>query len=45
MFSSSTRFGSPESGVNVTVLDVEYTGRRNSFPAHKTSLSPEEMDM
>lgn len=47
VFSSSTRFGSSESGLKVTILDVEYTGRRNSFPTHTvwtSSLSPVKVE-
>lgn len=45
VFSNRTCLGPSESGVKVTVLDVEYTGRRKSFPAHTlwtSSLSPVE---
>lgn len=43
VFSSRTRLVPGGFGVKVTVLDVEYTGKRNSFPAHTiwaSSLSP-----
>lgn len=47
VLSSRTRLGPLESGVKVTILLVEYTGRRNSFPAQTcwtSSLSPVKVE-
>lgn len=48
VLSRRTRLNAPESGLKVTILEVEYTGRRNSFPAHTiwtSSLSPDRVKL
>lgn len=48
VLSRRTRLDAPESGLKVTILEVEYTGRRNAFPAHTiwtSSLSPDRVKL
>lgn len=44
VLSRRTRLDAPESGLKVTILEVENTGRRNSFPAHSIWTSSRSPD-